>query len=497
MKMEIRDTQTTLSSNGDLVVSGYVNKPGQLSEILGVTQKFREKIAPGAFQKAIENRSKEIDFLAEHDSKKVLSSTRNDSLTLREEQEGLYMDATISQTSWGRDYYQLITDGLIGSMSFGFRSIRDSWSMEDGLHIRTVHELELYEISAVKDPAYSQSMISARNIDLVKDIEIPKEKEFSLNRNAEYYDNNQEERGEQFMKKMETRTNEFESILRGETRALQTTTSGAALIPENTHNDIVLKMEEISPVFAKARKLNSVAGTLRVTREDDSVTAGFFGEGQEILESAIGFKQVDSKQKRVGAALTLSNQLFNDSAVNIADYSKNLLARRAGKTVEKSILVGLGGDEFAGIVPDADVQSVDVVGTATLEDLQELYLKVHPEFLTGGSFIMSRDFFNQIAKLKDANGHYYVQMGTVNGKIQYVLFGMPVDVTDALPAATPAVFGNIAEAYAVMIKQEAGIQEIVDSGLALKGAKLYVYDAFMDGAVVNPAAIVKLNVAQA
>src|SRR5699024_4907189 len=126
-KMELRTSQISMNSDdGELTVSGYVNKPGELSEMLGNTKKFREKISPGAFKRAVENRSRDIDFLAEHDSNKVLASTRNDSLELREDDEGFFMSAKISQTTYGKDYYQLIKDNLVSSMSFGFRSLKDS-----------------------------------------------------------------------------------------------------------------------------------------------------------------------------------------------------------------------------------------------------------------------------------------------------------------------------------------------------------------------------------
>lgn len=490
MKMEFRSTQTSLKSNGDLVVQGYVNETGALSNILGTAKKFREKIAKGAFRNAIENRTKEIDFLAEHNNSKILASTRNGSLELREDDRGLFMSATIAATSWGQDYYELISNGLVSSMSFGFRALKDSWSHANGMAVRTVKQLELFEVSVVKDPAYSQSAISARGIDLVEEVEVPDEI-------SEPSENKNEERGTENMLKMEKRTNEFEQMLRGEVRALQTTTEGAQLVPQNVHGEIVLKMEESSKVFAKARKLNSVAGTLRVTRENDAVEAGFVGEGNSILEGALGFEYVDLKQKRVGAALSLSNQLINDSAVNIQEYAKNLLARRTAKAVEKSMLVGSTADEFKGIVHDVEVSQVIVEGAITIDDLLELYLQVHPEFLTNASFVMSRDLFTQVAKMKDANGHYYVQNGIINGKLTYTLFGAEIDITDSLPAENPVIFGNIEEAVSVMVKQQSGLQEIVDSKTALAGTKLFVFDMYLDSAVVNPQAIAKVVVTPA
>jgi phage head maturation protease len=63
MKMELRFHQNTeLHSNENRVlqVSGYVNKTNQLSETLGVTKRFKEKIAPGAFDRAIKNATKDI-----------------------------------------------------------------------------------------------------------------------------------------------------------------------------------------------------------------------------------------------------------------------------------------------------------------------------------------------------------------------------------------------------------------------------------------------------
>jgi HK97 family phage major capsid protein/HK97 family phage prohead protease len=485
MQMELRSNKVELSSNGnDLIVSGYVNKPGELSELLGGSKKFRERILPGAFKAAIENRSKEIEFLAEHNIKKILSSTSNGSLELREEDEGLYMAAKITPTTYGRDYYELIKSGLISSMSFGFRALKDSWQHVEGIAIRTVEQLELFEVSAVKEPAYTQSTIAARGIDLVEKIEVPDEEQIT------------NERGNQNMEMlMEKRTSEFTEMLKGETRSLQTTAEGANLIPKQVANEIVLKMEETSPIFAKVRKIGSVAGSLRVTRENDAVVAGFVGEGEDVLEGAIDFRYVDLKQKRVGAALTLSKQLINDTAVNVEEYAKNLLARRTAKAIERSILTGNGDLEFNGIVNDAAIKSVDAENAVTMDKLAELHLTILPEFLTGASFIMNRTVFNEVAKMRDNNGHAYIQNGVVNGKFQYNLFGFPVEITEALPDTNPVLFGNFDEAYSVMVKQEQGLTEVAaDTKNAMAGTKLFVFDSYMDGAVTNPQAIAKLIV---
>lgn len=283
-----------------------------------------------------------------------------------------------------------------------------------------------------------------------------------------------------------------------EVRDLQTTATGGAVIPENVEGTIVLKMEESSPVFARARKFPSVAGTLKIAKETSGTVAGFVGEGADVLEGQISFDEVKLTQKRVGAAISLSNQLINDVAVPIVDYSINLLARRAAKAVEKSILAGNTAEEFRGIDIDPDIVKVETT-TITMDDIVDLYNSLHPEFLDGSTFIMQRAVFNQVAKLKYDNGNYYVQNGVINGKLTYTLLGAEIIVTDALPYAegkgTGILFGNVSEAYAVMIKKGFALQHVSgDTTQALRGSQLLVLDGYMDGATFNPQALAKLVV---
>ncbi|PEI43567.1 phage major capsid protein [Bacillus pseudomycoides] len=489
--IELRSNKVALASNSEgLIVSGYVNKPGALSEVLGTAKKFREKITPGAFKRAIENRSKDIDFLAEHDSKQVLASTRNESLTLREDGEGLYMEAQISPTTYGKDYYQLISDGLVRNMSFGFTSLKDSWNQVGGVMIRTIEELELFEVSAVRNPAYSQSSLAARDINLIEEIKVPEMEQLK------------DERGNHTMMKMEKRSNDikaFEQYLREgtESRELTTTANGTAVIPENVSGTIVKKMEEVSPAFAQARKIYSVSGSLKVPREADGITGGFWGEGEEILEEMLNFEEVKLEQKRLGAGISLSNQLANDAGVDIVAYSQDLLSRRLSKTAEHAIFVGDGKKEFKGILSETDIATVEAEKVEKMTPLLELYTSIHPDFISKSAFYMNRNLFNAIAKIEDGNGHPYIQNGAVNGVITYTLFGAPVYVTQALPESTPAVFGDIQEAYTILVKKEMSILNVIDTANALRGSRLLVADAYMDGAVTNPQAIARLNVVSA
>lgn len=174
MELELRFTPTSFDTSGEtLKVEGLVNQTESWSHILGVRKKFREKISRGAFSKALQEQDR-IDFLAEHDNTRILSTTENGSLELWEDEEGLKMRAEICPTTYGKDMYELMRSKIVNHMSFGFKVVSDKWKkLSNGIYERVIEELQLLEVSAVRNPAYPQSAIVARGIDVIDDVEVP------------------------------------------------------------------------------------------------------------------------------------------------------------------------------------------------------------------------------------------------------------------------------------------------------------------------------------
>lgn len=170
------ETRDLSFDDKSLKVSGYVNKAGSYSQVMSADgTPFRETILPQAFVEAVATEDP-IDFYAEHNDQKLLATTVNHSLTLRADDKGLYMEAQILDTNDGRDTYELIKSGVITSMSFGFIVLDDDWDMtgdrfDDGVPLRTVKEIILKEVSAVRFPAYLSSSIEARGIQELKSLE--------------------------------------------------------------------------------------------------------------------------------------------------------------------------------------------------------------------------------------------------------------------------------------------------------------------------------------
>lgn len=115
---------------------------------------FVETIAPGAFRRSLNSGSEKRMFL-NHNTDQVLASSKSGTLTLSEDQRGLYVEAELPDTTYGRDLSVLMQRGDVHSMSFGFSVPRggDAWS-EDG-NSRELREVILHEVSVVTGfPAY-------------------------------------------------------------------------------------------------------------------------------------------------------------------------------------------------------------------------------------------------------------------------------------------------------------------------------------------------------
>ena len=171
---EFRDLDT---SDDVMKVSGILNIPNAQSAPLNGKDgnAFIETIQPQAFAQAITN-APQIDLLAMHDPSLLLASTDNDSLDLTQNGDGnIQIDATLANTQPAKDTYAMIQDGLMGGLSFGMYVNNCEWGVaDDGVTpLRTITDLDIFEVSIVRHPAYESTTIETRNISGTKNIDVP------------------------------------------------------------------------------------------------------------------------------------------------------------------------------------------------------------------------------------------------------------------------------------------------------------------------------------
>jgi uncharacterized protein len=152
---EIRAKRTDA---GKLTLSGYAAKFNTMSEDLGG---FRETIAPGTFARSLKDGDQFL--LRGHEANAVLARTKSGSLKLEEDAVGLRFEAELVDSPIARDTMALVERGDLDGMSFGFGLVRDDWKWDGPVAIRTLKDVDLFEISVVTWPAYRDTDVGVRS----------------------------------------------------------------------------------------------------------------------------------------------------------------------------------------------------------------------------------------------------------------------------------------------------------------------------------------------
>ena len=140
---------------GRPVITGYAAVFNELSQDLGG---FREQIAPGAFKRALEM-NQDVRALVDHDPSRIIGRSTSGTLEMIEDDHGLRVQIDPADTTAGRDIMESINRGDVSGMSFGFVVRDEDWDMRDGENIRTVRDMDLFDVSVVTFPAYTASSV--------------------------------------------------------------------------------------------------------------------------------------------------------------------------------------------------------------------------------------------------------------------------------------------------------------------------------------------------
>lgn len=128
--------------------------------------------------------------------------------------------------------------------------------------------------------------------------------------------------GEGKMNKQEKEIRAIENFIKNgvvaeelRTSTTNTSASNTSIQPVYVQNEIVRRLEEVAPIFAKAQRYQATAGELRIPREAASNLwdYGFVGEDANVSEHAFSFDTCVLKQVRVGACVKVTQQLLNDA----------------------------------------------------------------------------------------------------------------------------------------------------------------------------------------
>ncbi len=157
-EVQARIVQDEGQDSQEMWVEGYAvrfNSPTVLFEYDGI--EYKEQVANDAFSEA---RMDDVIFNYNH-AGRVFARTRNRTLQLTVDAQGLFIRARLDGTAEGRTLYDDIKNGFVDRMSFRFTVAKESY--ENDKRLWTVERIKkLYDVAAVDIPAYDDTSIEAR-----------------------------------------------------------------------------------------------------------------------------------------------------------------------------------------------------------------------------------------------------------------------------------------------------------------------------------------------
>ena len=155
-----QDIEIRAEDDGSISVSGCAAVFNPETVIGG---QWWEQISQGAFRDRIGR--DDVVFLINH-SGLPLARTRSGTLQLAEDDHGLRVDAFLDASDPDvRSIVPKMRRGNLNKISFAFVPKQQSWDDEAEMPVRTIQEVELYDLSIVTTPSYSGTEISLRSLE--------------------------------------------------------------------------------------------------------------------------------------------------------------------------------------------------------------------------------------------------------------------------------------------------------------------------------------------
>lgn len=219
--------------------------------------------------------------------------------------------------------------------------------------------------------------------------------------------------------------------------AINDSTSHANLIQEQVASMLVEPLEAASVVLASGPTIFNSSEPLRINTLVDFPDVEWVGENELIPdEGAASFgeiKLMPTDRKSIKRIIRVSNELIRMAKTGVSAQLQAKLVKTVADALDDALLKGDGEDDsVTGIINQPDITKT----TLKVEDpdsyLDALALAASKE-VKPNRFILNGGDFYKLRKIKDQNGRYIMQTD-VSGEAAYRLHGVPVTVSNKMPA---------------------------------------------------------------
>ena len=155
-----RGFELRAAEGDEMALVGYAALFNSPSKDLGG---YRETIAPGAFTQSLQN-GDEVKCTINHDSNQILGRTKNKTLQLTQDANGLKFRCALDPANQAHmNLRASVLRGDLDECSFAFSVDEAGQTWTPDYTQRTLTNVKLFDVAVVSSPAYSGPSVSARS----------------------------------------------------------------------------------------------------------------------------------------------------------------------------------------------------------------------------------------------------------------------------------------------------------------------------------------------
>ncbi|MCV7195405.1 phage major capsid protein [Mycobacterium angelicum] len=230
--------------------------------------------------------------------------------------------------------------------------------------------------------------------------------------------------------------------------SIEVTSGNSAILQSQIAQLLVQPLEQGSTFLAAGPTILDSASPVRIPRIASGVTAGFVAEGSQISDGDVTLDEIDllpSTLKSLKVLVRVSNELVRQSVIGLDAVLQQRLITDVSNALDAALWDGTGtSNTIKGILRASSIAT----GTLDLTDADSLIdglatamgNKVSPTH-----WVMTSSSFATLRKLKIANPgetsdqdfrQYLFDPSTIQGGTAFQIFGLPVIITDNIPAVS-------------------------------------------------------------
>lgn len=271
------------------------------------------------------------------------------------------------------------------------------------------------------------------------------------------------------------RTGVMNEYLKSEASLTTATDSGEALIPDETANEIIKGITEVSPFFRDAKVYQTTTNTLKipVRVETENGVGGEKEGGNENgpKQKKLKYTYLTLEAGKIATVVRLTQEIIDDSGFDVlsevADVSKQDFAAILGDRIFNGVLGEQDDQEvenqFEGIYTNTEVTGKaklsSLVGTFTGEDVEKLASEMQKSYRIGGKYYASTKGFSHLKAMRNDDGtKRYESRGNTLIIDGYVCEEDPY-MDKIEEGKYPVLFCNPKEFYAIIQRKGIGLEK--------------------------------------